>query len=68
MDEQLPENICTSVAHYFEAAWSGEEGTGYGVLFCRWCGEVRRIEVTPLDVPESITITNDRGVPKVWRG
>lgn len=68
MDEQPPANICTSVAHYFEAAWSGEEGTGYGVLYCRWCGEVRKIEVTPLDLPAEAVTTYRDGVPKMWRG
>ena len=67
-DEGLPDNICTSVAHYFEAAWSGAEGDGFGVIYCRWCGDIRAIEMATVGPPaEEITVLTERGVPKVWK-
>ena len=67
-DEGLPDNICTSVAHYFEAAWSGAEGDGFGVIYCRWCGDIRAIEIPGIGAPAEEVLTTYRdGVPKVWR-
>ena len=69
MDEELPAERCTTVAHYFEAAWSGADGDGFGVIFCRWCGDIRPIEVATIGAPAEEVLTTYRdGVPKVWKG
>ena len=68
MDEQPDAPICTTVAHYFEAAWSGADGDGFGVIFCRWCGDIRPIEVATIGAPTQEMTTYRDGVPKVWKG
>lgn len=34
--------------HFFVAAWSSENT---GVLFCRYCGEIRELKVPALEAP-----------------
>lgn len=45
-DEQCP-------PHWFEAAWTDqdEDTVTHGVIYCRWCGEVRPLEVQRIEAP-----------------
>ena len=38
--------------HLFEAAWQGTEENSTGVIFCRYCGDIRALEVARVPAPE----------------
>lgn len=47
--------------HWFEAAWTGTEENSTGAIFCRWCGEIRPLEVQKIEAPVEERIEGRKG-------
>ena len=52
MTDEVELTNCSSVRHWFDVGWSGTDGNGVGVLYCKACGDVRPLEVPIIEAPE----------------